>query len=66
MEFAVAVLAIGFIVQHLAHARERSILLDRIQAPERAPYTQPKADPVDPHDAAEAKRNLELVMAPDA
>jgi hypothetical protein len=66
MEFAVLVLAIGFIVQHLAHARERSILLDRIQAPERAPFTRHDSTPVDPDEAAEARRNLELVMAPDA
>ena len=66
MEFAVLILAITVIAQQILFARERSILLDRIQAPDRAPYTQPKADPVDPHDAAEAKRNLELVMAPDA
>jgi len=62
----VVMLTIALIVQQALHARERAILLDRIQAPDRAPYTQPKVDPIDPADAAEARRNLELVMAPDA
>ena len=58
------ILTAALIVQQVLHARERAILLDRIQAPEKAPFVKAKPQPVEPDETV--KRNLELAMAPDA
>lgn len=65
MELVVAGLVIALIVQQVIHSRERSVLLDRIQAPDRAPFTPAKREqPVEEDE--DARRHLELAMAPDA
>jgi len=65
MELAAIILGVALIVQHIAHARERSVLLDRIQAPEKAPYTPTRrTEPLEEDE--EARKHLELAMAPDA